>query len=731
MKGIRYFCATLLSCAVSGAFAAGAEVYGPFTVPPAGIDVDAASHRIGSMPAADLSALRAAAGELDNAQATTPASIQILTQASDASPNFGLSPGSDGSGGDECFAGIGEPYPTPSGGECVNSRRKQNQSYPWGVAQVKLPDSEPGEGHRLWFGTVANPACVTGGFGLGSFEPTPAEYDAEPFPLEASATPVADPAPAPGCVFEEGVDTVWQCPAPNSPEYFCEFGESQIAKELGFRAPSGDWRQPRVYELNRDTGVLTDYTPAGSAAAAAASQLTGFRFCAPTPDQQVVFCGGPALGFGVLILAFDTSGEGPRYIGSRQYGGYVNVRKGFNFGTPANLYLGVRSASGDTGRLLRWTGSTAPSQFPELRRLQVFQFQEVGMLDGDPREFTLVGPDTEGRYRIAASTTQPSFDPGEASGVWLSPLFGEAGLTTADAGNWQKVFDFGAYEPDRALLANTSGGAIVAFNADGYLYWSSLHVAGYGATLHTYCLASYCAGFGYSLRQPARLLLLTNRAATFWRAPIQPDLGIDTAAIELLCGEPTLPTWSDAAGDFVDVATGWTPSYPSPTGDGPCGMGMSVAGQLKAEEAPYLDYLYLSSYSWAANLNNPANPADQRMCFGTLDLGYTIFGQDSRSQWGADLYCHAPGGNQFYVADTGGAGNGLNYGYRIVRPDEADPTGTRFLVGMANPFSLELSQLESRNGTPWPNNHADTGWTGGWNIRSITVDPGPAVPSGL
>lgn len=154
-------------------------------------------------------------------------------------------------------------------------------------------------------------------------------------------------------------------------------------------------------------------------------------------------------------------------------------------------------------------------------------------------------------------------------------------------------------------------------------------------------------------------------------------------------------------------------------------MGFSVAGNLKATGDLYFDYYYMTAYSWAANLNNPANPADQRMCFGTLDLGW-VLGSDSKPLWGADLYCQAPGGNQFYAADTGGAGNPLNYGYRIVRPDEADPTGTHFLVGMANPFNLELPQ-NTPDGAPWPNNASTSGWTGGWNIRSISIGPGPAV----
>ncbi|TGD71792.1 hypothetical protein E4634_16895 [Mangrovimicrobium sediminis] len=712
----------LLLAAVAGqSFADVGEIYTPLGVAPEGVDIQRSTLIPLRLPRPTAEALEQAAAGTVTQQASELLSVEILTEARDFTESYGLVDGVDGEGGDECYAGNGVPYPPITGGGCPNGRRKQNQTYPWGLTQIKLPGSEPGVGHRIWIGTLANGACVTKGFSLGDLSATPEWYDGEPFPLIASETPVADPAPNSACVQEEG-DEFWQCPDLPTIEYNCEYGESQMLSHPGVGPHNGDWRRPHIYEYNRDTDVITDYTPDGSAAAAAADEVIGFRFCAATPGNEVVFCGGPALeGGDIVLVAFDTTGEGSRFIGSKRYRNYSNVRKGYSYGDPGALYFGVRSKRGDHGKVLRWVGDATPRRNANVRKRRVFQFEEVGSMDGDPRELTLIGPDSEGMFRLAASTTQPSFIAGEASGVWVSPLFGSEGLTAEDLPNWQKVFDFGSYEPDAPALSNTAGGAIVAFNQEGYLYWSSLHVFGYAATIHSSCPFSFCAGEAYAATNSEKLHTMVNRATTLWRGAISEDLSIDPNSVEMLCGEPHLPAWDQQTGDFVDTDTGWTPSFPRPGGGGLCGQGLSQAGNAIVTDEFGFRYEYLMAYSWAGDINHPANPAEQRMCFGTLDLGYSIFGMITRFQWGADLVCKAPGTNTFYLADRGGAGNGLNYGYRIVRPDAADPEGKRFLVGMANGFNLELLQTEPRNLSTWPNQAAQMGWREGWSVRTVRV----------
>ena len=125
MKKKMLLCFVLLTCLNNQASAGGVDVFGPFTIPPVGLDV--AAHPIGKLLQVDLSNLRVVGSASVSPLGTSPTSNELLAEASDVSSSFGLPPGADGVGGDECFAGIGEPYPAPAGGECVNSRRKQNQ----------------------------------------------------------------------------------------------------------------------------------------------------------------------------------------------------------------------------------------------------------------------------------------------------------------------------------------------------------------------------------------------------------------------------------------------------------------------------------------------------------------------------------------------------------------------------------------------------------------------------
>src|ERR1035441_3607487 len=115
---------------------------------------------------------------------------------------------------DECFAGIGQPYPPmTSPGVCPSgSIPKTNQAYVWGLTQ---------SGTKLWFGTAANVLCLTPG-------------------AQQNPTPV------------------------QTPTWVCEYGEGQYGITHNLPAGFGDWRPPKAYVYNTGTNTLTDKTPADS-----------------------------------------------------------------------------------------------------------------------------------------------------------------------------------------------------------------------------------------------------------------------------------------------------------------------------------------------------------------------------------------------------------------------------------------------------------------------------------
>jgi len=79
---------------------------------------------------------------------------------------------------DECFAGIGQPYPPlQAGGTCPSgSIPKRNQAYVWGLTQV---------GTQLWFGTAANVLCL----GAGAVNPQPVQKQHMSANLAPASTP--------------------------------------------------------------------------------------------------------------------------------------------------------------------------------------------------------------------------------------------------------------------------------------------------------------------------------------------------------------------------------------------------------------------------------------------------------------------------------------------------------------------------------------------------------------
>ena len=243
---------------------------------------------------------------------------------------------------DECYCGIGEPYPAfdegppPScapcdGGNGLESldvdypHLKVNQSYVWGMAK---------SGGDIWFGTMANTHClVMFGF-LGVVAPH------------------------------------------ENHSWVCEMFSSQYPALF----PS-DWRPPRIYLYDTVSDTLIDKT------ADVGGQIwstLGIRSAGTLGD--VVFLGGPMWppsSPGIRLFAFNTQTRA--YLGSTTLP-YGDIRKWLV--VDGVLYAGM----GD--HVVRWTGDQADP----------FQFQEVGNVEGsaaylafhDGRIFVSTWPDFGG-----------------------------------------------------------------------------------------------------------------------------------------------------------------------------------------------------------------------------------------------------------------------------------------------------------------------------------------------
>lgn len=206
---------------------------------------------------------------------------------------------------DECYDGIGSPY--PPGPPCEKGQPKVNEAYVWGITK---PD------HRIWFGTAANVLCWVLG-NLAAITGTP------------------------------------QSLATNS--WVCEFGDSPFSPPLP--AAMGDWRPPSIYTYDTVSETLTEVTPADPRI----KTTLGIRSAGNL--NNVVFLGGPAFGLGINLFAFraDTGA----YLGSTTLTAYNNIRKWMV--VDGVLYAGVRGRVDKKGYVLRWRGDVSnPFQFEEV-----------------------------------------------------------------------------------------------------------------------------------------------------------------------------------------------------------------------------------------------------------------------------------------------------------------------------------------------------------------------------
>jgi hypothetical protein len=439
----------------------------------------------------------------------------------------------------------------------------------------------------------------------------------------------------------------------------------------GQKAASGhqDFRPPRAYYYDLTKNQLVEVTSEILAESTNDKNLfestIGLRSAGSATDANgngVVFLGGISLS-GVNIFAFN-AGTG-KYLGSRSYNSpYDNIRQWRLIN--GQLYVGIGRTDG--GEVWRWTGSMN----------NPFAFETVGSLlsntKGDPAYLTFFN------NRIFVSTWPAAQVPGaNIMSIIMSPPFGNNGLTSADANDWQVVWNISQYEPEQSVQWATGGGALMAFGDS--LYWGTMYVPGESL------LVWQQLNPGASIQDQEAAILGTYRAAALFRGK---NFGTESPPqVEVLYGNKLLPEYSSTTGwTIVPNNMGQTPEY-----------GLAGFGNF------FNAYIW-----WMAVFQNS-------LFVGTFDYSYLVYSEGSaltglqlppqlltlaEQHFGADLWAFNSPGAPAVPISLNGVGNYLNYGIRTMLP-----TDDALYIGTANPMNLVTHPPDT-----WP--------LGGWELRQLT-----------
>jgi hypothetical protein len=305
---------------------------------------------------------------------------------------------------DECFNGIGQPY--PAGPPCASGQAKVNQAYVWGLTQA---------GTMVWFGTGANVHCLVSGYTLGYMKPVA-----------------------------------------NS-DWTCEYGDSQaVRNDPAIPANIGDMRPPQVWTYD----TITHKSVNRSAEIAAKSPDDALRLAhtvglrAAGTFGNVVLLGGPALEDTLNMFAFDATTK--EYLGSITFPDYSNIRT-FLVAQGA-LYLGVGTGHNGTGGggVLRWTGDTS----------NPFSFVTVATLPVQAADLIVYGDQIAATTWPTSKPNTAQLLAGLWVSPKLSD--GAPGLNPEDATGWKQVWNAAMYEPDRVTAATYGGGGLASYGGYVY-----------------------------------------------------------------------------------------------------------------------------------------------------------------------------------------------------------------------------------------------------------------------
>jgi hypothetical protein len=261
---------------------------------------------------------------------------------------------------DECFAGIGQPYPAINqDGTCSQGQPKTNEAYVWGLTREQAG--------TLWFGTAANVICLVSGGYFNSTAPT------------------------------------------QNKSWVCEFGQSQLAQKNIVPAILGDFRSPNAYQYNPGTRTLTKRTPAvddPKNQGGLFQRTLGIRSAGSIGG--IVFLAGPDLsGSGVNFFAFKASDGG--LVAACRASGYNDIRNWVQLN--GKVYAGIGTSN--AGGVISWSGAEA-DPFKGQTSSSDCGFDTAARLPGDAAYVTTLGTD-----RLAVSAWPADFKNPRGAGIYI------------------------------------------------------------------------------------------------------------------------------------------------------------------------------------------------------------------------------------------------------------------------------------------------------------------------
>jgi len=519
---------------------------------------------------------------------------------------------------DECYTGLGlntvHDYPPCAAGQIL----KVNQAYVW---------SEADSGGDVWFGTTANPLCLTeGGVTQGSIGTTPYQ----------------------------------------TPSWVCEYADSPYVPPLP--GSLGDFRPPKIYVYNKATGVLTDKTPTDSGPSGSLDPLlkktSGLR--AATITGNYVIFSGPSLTGGLNFFAFQIDTQ--QWVAKGTLAGYDNIRKFLT--VDGVIYAGVGKTS-TGGSVLRYTGSFASIPPPSPGQgagtcSACFTFDTVGALDSDAAYLAL----HNGRVYVS---TWPH---GGLGGIYMGPPVPSGGYTRANANQWLKVWEASQYDPDPVVATSYSGGALMSFG--GYLYYGTINVpfASYDAWVAAY-------GEPTTQQQAEQVIAFTFRPAVLFRTA-----GFDTSPvqIDLLYGATSLWVYTPPAGGGTTGTWAQQPNTMPAANATPLYGGPGIGNEYNVyiwSMAIWQNELWVGTFDWSWVVAQ-SEDITTTTSFPFLAKPYTF--TPPPSLYGADLFFFPDSNSAAVAEDTTGLGNITSYGVRNLLPSATDPNS--MYVGMANNANL-------------------------------------------
>ncbi|HCF61930.1 MAG TPA: hypothetical protein DFS52_28525, partial [Myxococcales bacterium] len=315
---------------------------------------------------------------------------------------------------DECFNGVGMPYPEltfDKNGQpvCQEGVPKRNEAYVWGLAE---------SAGFLYFGTLANTNCL----------------------VEAGYLEQSDEY--------------------SNPYWVCEFAAAASGR--------GDGRAPRLYRYDIATKELAPLVMDATGDALLA-RTGGIRSAGSLGDVVILAGGGAG---GVNFFAFD--GPTGKFLGAKNLTAYNDIRQWTVHRGVLYAAVGTRIAAcgGRGGAVLRWSGTPEdPIQFREVGDLASLGAY-LNVIGG--RMYISTWP-ADGRSDCVDENAQPVSDL-RIGGLVRGPLVPFDGLTEAHqpAEQWVKIFSFDQYDPDPIAARSYGGGPVMGFN--GALFLGTMHV---------------------------------------------------------------------------------------------------------------------------------------------------------------------------------------------------------------------------------------------------------------